>query len=206
MTGERAALDCDRMGRHDRDSRSAWQARTVRRRQPATEARSGARGEGGGLDPRCRRGSRESASAREAIDAAAKLLVARAHAEVTAEKIAEIVAPVLARHQLKTTPYARRGVERPAEVITDEKHLYLCDDDDACKAYYADRHNAIVAAGFEVEQDYCPACIADTERVDAEVALLKLTDARLGTRFADAWGESRDKALHLLVSVIVAAG
>ncbi len=150
---------------------------------------------------------RTFATSTPAQEAVGVLIATRVAAEAMDARVASIVAPLLESAQLMTSRSPRDS--RPNSVITNEHDLYLClclcRDDDGCKRYYTAKDSALRAAGFDVPAGYCPALIADSDRVSAENTLLELADTQMGTPLSKTYGADRTKALGLLIGLVAAA-
>ena len=99
-------------------------------------------------------------------------LLARAYAELMREQVDRIGVEILAlpEFNLQATLCRRAEPHR----ITVPKDLYLCEDEAACKRYYAEANRREREAKLKPEEmpdEHCPALCAETLQRDAEHAL-----------------------------------
>lgn len=79
---------------------------------------------------------------------------------------------ILAKHQFRIAPeWIDKGV--PDHVILDRKETFLLSTENA-KVYYSECFSARDAANLKVsDPEFCPLCVAESLRIEAEGALLK---------------------------------
>ncbi len=97
------------------------------------------------------------------------VLTAREHAVEMRAKVDAYTLPILAAMDLR---------DDEGQQILKPSDLYLCSTDAA--EFYAACDRAHKEHGFDLEPDYCPALIAESEVVRAENALLKIACAHYG--------------------------
>jgi hypothetical protein len=130
---------------------------------------------------------------------AAALIVAQTVAQATKERVDKYVRVVFDMFEFHITPRFRHLHE--SELITDPNDLFLCEEKDKLREYYALCDVAHRTAGYNLEEGQCPSLVARCRETDAKNALLKYTDGTLGTPFADCYLEKRDKALDLILGI-----
>lgn len=133
------------------------------------------------------------------------LVTAREDLPKIEARIAEIVAPVFARFEFWSAGFRGRAPER----ITDEGKLYLAGpaafESPAMKAFYKARHEAIVAAGYELPGvDYCPASMAQCRVSDLERVLLERATTLIHPAFAKVAEARSDDRLRTIDRLIAA--
>lgn len=72
--------------------------------------------------------------------------------------------------------------------IIDPKKTYLSQDDDACKAYYAAQNRELRAAGIkppEMDEEFCPALVAENQEMLARRAFLTAMAPLFGVNPSD---------------------
>jgi hypothetical protein len=126
--------------------------------------------------------------------------MARAFAETERARVDTYVAPIFARYDFHV---AERWQERRPTKITKPGDLYLCDDEPACKAFYADCDDAHRAHGFTGPAGHCPALTAERLLCEAERALLTLAESTTGVAPDRLYGDNRKKMLDLLIGMCV---
>lgn len=126
----------------------------------------------------------------------AKVLVARAHAQVTREHVNGYTLAAFAEWTFMDDEGGR---------ITDPDRLYRALDTDEAKCAEWYNHCRILHAanGYTVKPGYCPALIAESELSDAEHALLTHAGKAFGMPgLATSYGELRKRALDLYMRQI----
>lgn len=125
---------------------------------------------------------------RELIDLVTEYLARRVIAEVTRKEVDAVQREVLQNLVVMSTarehPHGRSIL---AERITDPNLTYQCQDDTAMAQYYQEVDSKLRAANLKpssMEEDYCPALVAERNQVEAEWAILdeaaKMLDACTG--------------------------
>lgn len=132
------------------------------------------------------------------------LLAAREELPKVEARVAEILAPVFEKFEFWSRPCRSKPT---SERITDERKLYLVSSEDfdgpQMKAWDQARHDALVAAGYDLPGfGYCPALIAKSRVTDLENALLDAASRILHASFGDVPYDKRDAALNLLVDSV----
>jgi hypothetical protein len=130
----------------------------------------------------------------------AAVLVAKAAAEVTREKVDAYIRPVFDRYGFKDED--GRPIESP-------RQLYLCKDDAACDRFFAECTATHRANGYTLPDGYCPALVAETKLIEAENALINEWARVFGVtdgQRAHVTLDTRDKLLNLLLGLAVMAG
>lgn len=110
----------------------------------------------------------------DVIDAVTHYLAKRATAEVLREKVNAVEAEVLKDVALFDDLRARHE-DREAQRITEPRHTYLSEDEEALDRYYDAVDAALRDAGLkpaEMDRDYCPALVAEHDQLLAERAIL----------------------------------
>jgi len=115
--------------------------------------------------------------------------------EIAAERRTHVdgyIKPLLAVMDLRDTK---------GEQILDTKWLFLCEDEDACTAFYAACDVAHREHGFHLEPGYCPALVAESNAINAENALIEAASAHFEVDFTRLFKlEQRRQLLDLLVN------
>lgn len=109
--------------------------------------------------------------ARKNREIARTVVTAQAFHQVERERVDAYVAPIFARYGFK---------DEDGEAIPTADRLYMCEDDAACKAFYAECDVAHRAHGFAGEPGECPALVAESLMIRAENALLESLAAFMG--------------------------
>ena len=125
--------------------------------------------------------------------------LAQAFAECERERVDAYIAPVFARFNFVIGPTMAAHYKDGGQRITDPGKLYLCEDEEQCKAYYAACDDAHRAHGFTGKPGYCPALIAEALLIDAQNCLLRVGCDLLGLDDIPAMPEHRAKMLDLLL-------
>lgn len=138
-------------------------------------------------------------TSRETNKLRADLILAKARAQVTRERVNAYIAPVFARFAF----YADRHPERrKVERITDWEQIYLSKDDAQAAAFYAACDEEHKAHGWNIPAGNCPICMSESAEVDAENALLNHAIAHGILPECIKWSslENRAKALDLMLA------
>lgn len=106
--------------------------------------------------------------AREHRDMALTVVKARAFAEVERERVNAYVVPIFQRYGFTDDMFD----DRPKRVLTDPKDLYLSEDEERCKEFYAECDRAHREHGYKGEAGTCPALVAEDILVKCENLLL----------------------------------
>ena len=147
------------------------------------------------------------------IEAVADYLHRLARAEVIRDKVAAYTRPIFDRHQFRTDALWReegkRGAAYPHEFIQEPKDLYLAadDEDEHLETYYQELHEAHLAHEFaSIIRDrgpgfWCPALIADSEKIEAERHLLEVTGEFFQAPVIDVYGDDRKRLIDLILGL-----
>lgn len=81
--------------------------------------------------------------------------------------------------------------------ILEPSHLYLSDQEELCKEFYAECDKEHRKHGFTGPECHCPALIAENLVIKAEAAMIESVSAFLGQDFGHVYGEDRTKLLDL---------
>ena len=108
--------------------------------------------------------SKLKAWARQNRDLAVAVVAAQAFHQVERERVDTYVAPIFARYDFR---------DEDGKAIATAERLYLSEDDDACKAFYAECDVAHREHGFAGEPGECPALVAESLKIKAENMLLE---------------------------------
>lgn len=121
--------------------------------------------------------SRKFKPTAEQLEAARKLFAAMAMVQTVKPIVEAYQRKILAANQWKIAPEfverpsaTARGIEE-GDVILEPKLSYLLDEEDAA-VFFAECDKEAAAHGFKVKPGYCPFLIADSDRMDAERALV----------------------------------
>lgn len=125
--------------------------------------------------------------ARKNQDLALTVVKAQAFYQLERERVDAYIAPVFAGFGFK---------DEDGDPIPSASKLYLCEDDDACAAFYAACDVAHRANGWTGEAGHCPALTAESLMIQAENLLLDSLAALMGVSFSGSL-ELRAKALKL---------
>lgn len=101
--------------------------------------------------------------------------------------------------------YEHRGEDKLPEdrIVRDVRDTYLMRSEDA-DIYYRLRADYIESAGWKCERDYCPAAMAETKCIESENAIIAaLADLMQTPAIKDAWGQTREDALDLVIGLVV---
>lgn len=129
--------------------------------------------------------------AREIAPAARAVLMAQAFAELERKRVNAYTRPLFAEYTFAD--------KRTGERITDPKWLYLSEDDDLCADYFKQCDALHREHGFTGPEGHCPALIAENLLMAAQRELLNLASPLFGVDFANTFGDTRKKALDLLI-------
>jgi hypothetical protein len=141
---------------------------------------------------------------RDIAPAARAVLMARAHAELTRERVDAYIQPIFESFNFH---YSGELAEKCklSGPLPARKDLYLCGDDVKVRAYFDACDLAHRERGFTGPKDHCPALIAENLQMETERAFLKLASPLFGVEFEDTYGEQRVKALDLLIGACIKA-
>lgn len=122
---------------------------------------------------------------------------ARAFAEVERERVDAYVRPIFVRYGFKN------DLDGSGETLTDPRRLYLSEEDDRAKEFYAECDRAHRAHGFDGPEGHCPALIAEDLQCRAEQLLLASLAAMQGLDDGELSRtlELRARALELALGV-----
>jgi len=131
--------------------------------------------------------------------AARAVLMARVYAEMERERVNAYILPIFKGYNFINR---RDGV-----AIDKPEDLYMVDDldDPLVRAFYADCDDAHRAHGFTGPAGHCPALRAENMVITVERELLKLGSSMFGVSLEDVYGETRKKALDLLIGAAFAS-
>jgi hypothetical protein len=135
--------------------------------------------------------------ARENRSLAETVLTAQAFAEIERERVDTYVAPIFARYGFK---------DDEGNAIASPRKLYLCEDDAACAAFYAECDTAHRAHGFTGGAGECPALVAEDLLTKAQNLLLDSLARFVGVDGFAGSLELREKALKLAIGSCFADG
>ena len=151
--------------------------------------------------------------AREHREMALVVAKAQAFAQVERERVDAYIVPIFVRYGFTDdlgASESKRGGRRdgepsdaPRRVLTDPKYLYLSEDEERCKAYYAECELAHREHGYRGEEGTCPALVAEDIQCRAENILL---DALAKFTGADGFNLSLDlrkRALDLAMTCAI---
>lgn len=117
---------------------------------------------------------------------------AQAFAELERERVDAYTRPIFDRYTFLC--------ERTGKRITDPDRLYLTDLDGANYLDYLEAvYDAHAAHGWEGPRDHCPALVAESLHTDAENCLLQAFADFIGASTASFYGDTRKRALDLLL-------
>jgi hypothetical protein len=144
--------------------------------------------------------------ATDCAPAARAVLLAQAFAELERERVNAYIRPIFASYHFMIGKCWQKDPTLAGQPITDEQHLYLCDDDDPqLAAYYDECDRAHRAHGFRGKPGHCPALEAEHLLTIAQSALLDLSTPLFGFRGDSLFGEDRARALKLLIGACMKA-
>ena len=109
----------------------------------------------------------------ELKEAIATYITRRQAAEAIREKVDAIEREVLQAAELFNDLEARHGLDK--QRILDPKSVYMSEDEDALKEYYAVVDARLREVGIkpdDMQTDHCPALVAEREQTEAEWGLL----------------------------------
>lgn len=125
---------------------------------------------------------------------------AKGRAEVIGEQVEAIARRLLAEEcPLKDD----EGVQ-----ILEPKYYWLCEDDDALKAYYAAQNRELRAAGIkpaDMDDEFCPALVANTEAIKLRHQLVNAMAPLVGIDPHWLWGDKEEEFFQLAMNLILAA-
>jgi hypothetical protein len=90
-------------------------------------------------------------------------------------------------------------VDDEGNKIDNQRHLYRCDDEVMCKAFYAESDAAHRAHGFTGPEGHCPALRAENLLIQAENHLIEAGCELFGINANVVYGDDRQKMLDLLL-------
>jgi hypothetical protein len=92
--------------------------------------------------------------------------------------------------------------------VIDPKDYWLSQDADACKAYYAAQDRELRAAGVkppEMEDEFCPALVAEYDARKARRAIIEALAPLVGIKSEALYGEEEEKFFGLALGLILNA-
>uniref|UniRef100_A0A6H2A4X6 Uncharacterized protein n=1 Tax=viral metagenome TaxID=1070528 RepID=A0A6H2A4X6_9ZZZZ len=111
----------------------------------------------------------------------AAYLMARAYAETMRAAVDKIHRAILEESPLTNGHESKHG--KPAEMITDPKLTWLCDDEEIMKDYYQESDKRLRAAHLKPDSmpdDHCPALVAEHIQVKTQWLLIECAAEMLG--------------------------
>lgn len=114
--------------------------------------------------------------ARRNKDLAMTVAKAKAFAQIERERVDAYITPLFARYGFK---------DEDGQPIANASKLYLCEDDAACKAFYAECLTAHAANGWTGDPEFCPALVAEDLLIRAEQLLLESLGRLVGVDGSD---------------------
>jgi hypothetical protein len=140
--------------------------------------------------------------ARDVEPAARAVCLARAHAQLTRERVDAYVRPIFDSYKFEygAIAHGKTGL------IPDPSHLYLCDDSPMLAAFYDDCDKAHRAHGFTGPVGHCPALHAGMLQSATENALIDLATPLFHIDHTALYGEDRAKYLDLLLGAALNSG
>lgn len=109
--------------------------------------------------------------ARKNRDLAMTVLKARVFAEMENERVEAYREPVFAKYEFTNDMDRPRNTHK-GEKLTHSKQLYLSENEELCKAFYAECELAHREHGFDGPEGHCPALSAESLQREAEQLLL----------------------------------
>lgn len=103
-------------------------------------------------------------------------LMARAYAETMREKVDEVHREILEECPIYTDMDERTQIFKSGD-------LYLSNDEEACKDFYAESNKRLRACNLKpdtMEDDYCPALVAEALQVDLERRVIEAGARMIG--------------------------
>jgi hypothetical protein len=122
---------------------------------------------------------------------------ARSYAAETRAAVDAYTAPLFAKYEFFNDLEVNAGRAERSR-ITDQKMLYLSQDEATCRKFYDECFAAAKEAGYDVVDDQCPALMAEHAVVRLENALLELAANVFGINFVETHGDLRKRAIKLL--------
>lgn len=92
--------------------------------------------------------------------------------------------------------------------VIDPKDYWLAEDEDALKAYYAAMNRDLRAAGIkpdDMDDDYCPALVAEHDVVRARAAVINAVAPMVGLDLGLLYGEKEEQFFQLAMELILKA-
>ncbi len=134
-----------------------------------------------------------------------ELLTTRLIAERVKKQIDAACSQILAAGSFRYSDhwYEDGMTDLPADrILREVQDTYLMDDEQA-KQYYKLRADYIEQAGWKVERDFCPASMAESKCIRLEQQILDaMADMMHCENMRHVYGENRDKALNLAISLV----
>lgn len=127
----------------------------------------------------------------EAGKLADAVMVAMAKADVERKRVDAYIEPIFATFNFRDS--------RTGESIAHSRSLYLSDEEERVKEYYAACDAAHREHGFTGPDGHCPALVAENELLKAERKLLEVACKWLDFDVDLLYGENRKKMLDLLL-------
>jgi hypothetical protein len=143
------------------------------------------------------------AFSRDIAPAARAVLMARVFAEMERERVNAYIRPIFESFKFEYGPDITRG--HLSGLIPDQKDLYLCEDENRLKDYYAECDRAHRDHGFTGPDGHCPALVADNLAMRTESMLIDLAKDLFGFDSTQLYGEDRKKCLDLLIGAGIKA-
>jgi hypothetical protein len=132
-------------------------------------------------------------------------LIARTHYEAKRAEVQPILRQILTERVLMAT-LSCKHTGRPPYRIVDPKDLFLCEDDAACREFYAEGNRRERAAGVKpanMPDDHCPECVAHSLLIEAENVLIDEAGRSQGIDSSMLHLEKRAKFLDLVCGLVV---
>lgn len=92
--------------------------------------------------------------------------------------------------------------------VIDPKDYWLCQDEAACKAYYAAQNRELRAIGIkpdDMDDEFCPALVAEHDVIKARRAIIDALAPLVDIDPQYLYGEKEDKFFELAMSLILNA-
>jgi len=92
--------------------------------------------------------------------------------------------------------------------IIDPKDYWLCQDEAACKAYYAAQDRELRAAGIkadDMDDQFCPALVAEHNVIKARRAIVDALAPLVDINPENLYGDNEDKFFELAMGLILKA-
>lgn len=132
-------------------------------------------------------------------------LTARMLYEAKRAEVQPIERQILSERVLMATLCCER-TGRPPHRITDPKDLFLCEDEAACREFYAECNRRERAAGVkpaDMPDDHCPQSVAQMLKIEAENVLIDEAGRTQGIDSSMLHLENREKYLDLVCRIVI---